>query len=131
MVAMLVMAAAGLAFSGYLSAVNIFNKACAFGETCPLFLGYPACWFGFGMYLVLFVAAAIGMVARNDSVRRGAVKTIFAVSVAGILFAGRFAVQELLGPGITGRLGLSTCAYGLIMYVALCATSLAALLRRR
>lgn len=33
---------AGTLFSGFLSGVKLFTDNCALGETCPLFMGYPA-----------------------------------------------------------------------------------------
>ena len=38
------LASGGTAFSGYLSAVRLLTGSCAFNESCPFFLGYPACW---------------------------------------------------------------------------------------
>jgi hypothetical protein len=58
-VILLALASAGLLFSGYLSAVNLFSGTCAFNETCPYFLGYPACWYGFAMYLIIFLVTGV------------------------------------------------------------------------
>jgi hypothetical protein len=52
------------------------------------------------------------------------------VSIIGILFAGSFVIQELLQARITGTLGLSTCAYGLIFYISMFITSLRGKSRR-
>ena len=51
---------AGILFSGYLSAIKFFSATCAFNEPCPYFLGYPACYFGFGMFLIIFASAWLG-----------------------------------------------------------------------
>jgi len=116
------LALAGLLFSGYLSAVNLLSDTCAFNEPCPIFLGYPACFYGFAMYLVMFFVTGLGVLGRVGY--RKAFLTDVAVSIFGIVFAGSFVVQELLQARITGTLGLSTCAYGLIFYVSIFIVSL-------
>lgn len=108
---------AGLLFSGYLSAVKFFSNACAFNEPCPYFLGYPACWYGFGMYLAMFIATGLAITRKTGYTT--ALKVDLGVSAVGIVFAGSFVVQELLQSRITGVLGLSTCAYGFIFYIAI------------
>jgi|SRR6185369_12769995 len=124
MYALLALTWAGLLFSSYLSAVKLFSNSCAFNEPCPYFLGYPACWYGFGMYLLMFIATAWGL--KGMAAVRSVLKFDIIVSVIGIIFAGRFAAQELLHGSLTGTLGLSTCVYGLIFYVAIFATSVLA-----
>jgi hypothetical protein len=120
---------AGLIFSGYLSATKLLTDTCAFSEACPYFLGYPACWYGFGMYLTMFIFTSIALLGKSNI--KSAVKINLWVSFAGILFAGRFFIQELLQSKATGALGLSTCAYGLIFYVLICIFSLLALKKFR
>ena len=105
---------AGLLFSGYLSAVKLFTNTCAFGEGCPLFLGYPACWYGFGMYAVMFAVTLLGLLGTLP--RKPVAITDLMVSLLGIIFAGSFVLQEIAETAVTGILGLSTCAYGLIFY---------------
>src|ERR1019366_10609833 len=63
-VILFILASAGLLFSGYLSAVNLFSHTCAFNESCPFFLGYPACFYGFAMYLVMFFVTGLGVLGR-------------------------------------------------------------------
>ncbi|MGH7249652.1 MAG: hypothetical protein ACREGC_01640 [Minisyncoccia bacterium] len=109
---------AGVLFSGYLSAIKIFTSTCAFNEPCPYFLGYPSCWYGFGMFLVIFLTATFGFKSPSP---KSAPKIISAVSLLGILFAGYFTIPEI-GKLIYGMktgysLGLPTCAYGLIFYI--------------
>lgn len=64
LVVILVLGIGGLAFSGYLSYREVFTET---GATCPspgapgTVLGYPACIYGFFMYLAVVVAAAIGL----------------------------------------------------------------------
>ncbi|MBU0999384.1 hypothetical protein KKG24_03755 [Patescibacteria group bacterium] len=110
---------AGLLFSGYLSGVKFFSATCAFNEPCPYFLGYPACYFGFGMFLIIFISATLGLLKVISE--KIMLKIITVTSGAGILFAGYFTIPEigkLLGSAETGyTLGLPTCAYGLVFYV--------------
>ncbi len=74
------------------------------------------------MYLILFSVTGLGVLGK---VRYSKVfATDAAVSLAGILFAGTFVVQEVLESRITGVLGLSTCAYGLIFYISIFTMSL-------
>lgn len=122
---LLVLALAGLIFSGYLSAVKFFSGSCAFNESCPYFLGYPACWYGFAMYLVMFIVTLLALIWQTAP--RTAFKIDVAVAFLGIIFAGSFVVQEVAASRVTGTLGLSTCAYGLIFYTAIFITALGAL----
>jgi hypothetical protein len=121
---LLVLTSAGLLFSGYLSAVKLFTNTCALKEPCPYFLGHPACWYGFGMYLLLWLATLGGMFGKIKGVKVFAIDSV--IAFLGILFAGRFFLAELLNSRITGTLGLSTCTYGLIFYIAIFAVSLLA-----
>lgn len=109
---------AGLLFSGYLSAVKLFTDTCALNEPCPYFLGIPACWYGFGMFLVIFSAAVLSFF-KVISIRSLALSNTV-VSFLGIIFAGSFTIPEI-GNMISGNatryaLGLPSCAYGLIFY---------------
>jgi len=122
LIALFILASAGLIFSGYLSATKLFTGTCAFNESCPYFLGYPACWYGFAMYLFMFIATLLGLVRKLPVAT--VLKTDGAVSLIGIIFTGSFVVQEILQSRLTGALGLSTCAYGLIFYVAIFAVSI-------
>jgi uncharacterized membrane protein len=64
--AILAIALFGLVFSGVLSYREVFGGA----ATCPspgapgTVFGYPACVYGFFMYLVITVLAALGLRAR-------------------------------------------------------------------
>lgn len=110
---------AGVLFSGYLSSVKFFTSVCALNEPCPLFLGYPACYFGFGMFLVIFISALLGLLKTMSA--KAMSKVITTVSILGILFAGYFTIPEiskLFSDINTGySLGLPTCAYGLVFYI--------------
>ena len=126
----LALTVAGLMFSGYLSAVKLFSSTCAFNESCPYFLGYPACWYGFAMYLAMFAVTLLGFLGKmKDS---AVLKIDVAVSFVGIIFAGSFAFQELMRSQIVaGQLGLSTCVYGLAFYIAIFILSILALKKTR
>ncbi|MFH1201139.1 MAG: hypothetical protein V1484_02330 [bacterium] len=110
---------AGILFSGYLSATKFFTSTCAFNEPCPYFLEYPACYFGFGMFLIIFSSAWLGLLKNISEKVMSRIITV--VSGIGILFAGYFTIPEigkLLSGARTGySLGLPTCAYGLIFYI--------------
>ena len=126
---LLVLIAAGLIFSGYLSATKLVSGSCAFNEPCPYFLGYPACWYGFAFYFAMFVATLLARFRRVRLV--SALRVDAVISLIGIVFAGSFVVGELSRSAVTGMLGLSTCTYGLIFYVAIFAVALMALGKAR
>lgn len=117
--ALLGLSVAGLLFSGYLSGVKFFSGTCAFNEGCPIFLGYPACYFGFAMFLTMTVLVVAGWFDQLS--REVALRSTLIVSALGILFAGYFTFKELpklFSDGLTAyMLGLPTCALGLIFYV--------------
>ncbi len=125
-IAVAIIGVAGLLFSGYLSAIKFFTKTCAFSESCPYFLGYPACYYGFAMYLVITLFAVLRVSGKCAAVQANSI--ILATSVLGILFAGYFTVGELpvlFNKGFSAYiLGLPTCALGLIFYIVVCALSL-------
>lgn len=112
---------AGLLFSGYLGGSKLITGTCAFNESCPIFLGYPACYFGFIMYLLITIYAGLLLWGKGES--WSPLNAILGVSSLGILFAGYFTLGELpvlfqqgLGAYV---LGLPTCALGFVMYIAL------------
>ncbi len=117
---------AGVLFSGYLSGVKLFSGTCAFNEGCPYFLGYPACLYGFVMFLVMFIASIMGLKQLVQFER--ARNVLRYVSLLGILFAGRFVVQEIVQWVEYGnphyRLLFPTCVYGLIFYIIIFGLSL-------
>ena len=101
---------AGVLFSGYLSAVKMFTTACALNESCPYFLGLPACYYGFVMFLIILFAAVLSFF-KVISIRSLALANTV-VSFLGILFAGYFTLGELptfFSSGISAfALGLPT-----------------------
>ena len=115
----LIISVSGLLFSGYLSFYKLFSDTCAFGESCPLFLGLPACYLGFAMYVLLTVLSAGWFLKKVGE--KSALKLIIAISFLGILFAGYFTLGELpllFENGFSAYFfGLPTCALGLIFYI--------------
>lgn len=123
---LLALSVGGVLFSGYLSAVKFFSKVCALHESCAYFLGYPACYYGFIMFLLLLVFNLLLLTGKMAE--KTASRFVSVVSFAGILFAGYFTLSEL--PLLFARgfgayfLGLPTCALGLIFYVVIFILSL-------
>lgn len=80
----------GLAFSGVLSYEEVFARTAV---SCPApgapgtVLGYPACVYGFFMYLLIVATAALGLFSarrgRGDSRRRQSLTPLDAVSRGG------------------------------------------------
>lgn len=118
--AALALSLGGTLFAGYLSGVKLITGTCAFNETCPYFLGYPSCWYGFAMFFAMTLVAAAALLKKLDAAK--ATRAIAGISFAGILFAGYFVVGEIVQwlsvPAAT-RYGLvlPTCVYGLVFYV--------------
>jgi hypothetical protein len=123
----LVLSAGGVAFSGYLSGVRFFSNSCAFAEPCPMFFGMPACYFGFAMFVALLGVSVAALRAPLAS----DVPVLLNAGIAGLgsIFAGSFAVAELRHGLTTYGLGVSTCVYGALFFLAILATSLTTLLR--
>ena len=120
---------AGLTFSGYLSFYKLINQECALNETCPYFLGFPACYYGFVMYIAITILAATLVFKQLKKVK--ALNYILIVSGMGILFSGYFTLPELpilFEKGLSAyALVLPTCALGLIFYILI--FSLSAILK--
>ncbi|MEY4602216.1 MAG: hypothetical protein RL292_157 [Candidatus Parcubacteria bacterium] len=132
-IALFVLSVAGLLFSGYLSGIKFFTETCAFNESCSYFLGYPACYFGFGMFLALTVVSFQIITSRMYD-RKG-FKWMEVVGILGVLFAGYFTfkeIPELLQSGLRAYvLGLPTCALGLIFYLLITFISSRSLSKRK
>jgi hypothetical protein len=116
---------AGVLFSGYLSALRFLSSTCFADEPCPFFLGYPACYFGFGLFSALFITSVLASARKIPTqIAHYALRTL---SLGGTLFAGYFVVQEFvrdLASGFAiGPLGLPTCAYGLVFFLTIFAFS--------
>ncbi len=117
---------AGLLFSGYLSGVKFFSDTCAFGSTCPIFLGMPACYTGFVVYFVLALIALFAVWRRNLS--RSLLVSITGISLFGALFSGMLALEELsvlFSDGFMAYVkSLPLCAIGFVFYVVVFVLSL-------
>jgi uncharacterized membrane protein len=116
----------GLLFAGYLSGVKFFSETRAFGESCPYFLGLPACYYGFAMYLIITIFAGLHVFHKYDGEKAN--RIVLVTAYLGILFAGYFTLTELpllLSEGLSAYvLGLPTCALGLIFYIIIARLSL-------
>lgn len=118
--AVFALALAGAIFAGYLSFYRLATGECALAEPCPIFLGYPACWYGFGMFAALAAASLAALV--RPAVWPAARRALLVVAAVGAAFAGRYVVPEvsaLARDGARYDLGLPSCAYGLIFYAAI------------
>ncbi|MFA6603398.1 MAG: hypothetical protein WCT10_00990 [Patescibacteria group bacterium] len=118
---------AGTMFSGYLAGTRFFSGVCAFREGCPVFLGFPACYFGFALFSTMFVSTAYAWAFGVRAKWPVAVNTL--IASLGVMFAGSFTVGEIAtwftsGFRAFGRLGLSTCAYGLVFFIIILVVSL-------
>jgi uncharacterized membrane protein len=93
-----------------------------------MFLGVPACYFGFVMFVALLAVSIIGW-ARKSSAHWAADANL-GVSLLGTMFAGYYAVAEITRwarEGVTTYgLGVSTCVYGAIFFLAILVASLLA-----
>ena len=63
--ALFIVSLAGLLFSGYLSYTEIFQQTCAIGGCSATVFAVPSCVYGFVMYLIGLIIAAIGLKAKN------------------------------------------------------------------
>lgn len=112
---------AGVLFSGYMSGVKFFSTTCAFGETCPLFWGMPACYFGFAMFCLLLIFSLLLFFDKWDV--KSLAEALFGASLAGTIFAGYFSIGEIplfLQNGPSAYFfGLPTCVMGSIFFVAI------------
>jgi len=112
---------AGTLFSGFLSATKLFSGKCAFNESCPIFLGLPACYFGFAMFLALFIIA-ISQIKKKE-LDQILINRSVAVSALGVLFSGSLTIREISQGAMGTFFGLSTCSYGFIFFVLMLALS--------
>jgi hypothetical protein len=127
------LALGGTAFSGYLSAMRLLTGSCAFNESCPFFLGYPACWYGFAMFASML---STGLFAYYGNLRvESAARIIGGISLLGTVFAGHFVWIEISSWLASGNsnysLVLPTCVYGLVFYLAILFLSGWMITRRR
>lgn len=103
----------GVLFSGYLSFSKIFLGSCPLNEGCPVFLGYPACYFGFGFFLALLI---LSLLKKLEWLRL--------TSTLAIVFAIYSTYIDLAFPNCPSgvcqySLLLPTCIYGLAIYLGI------------
>ena len=115
----------GLLFSGYLSFTKLVLGECPLTEGCPTFLGYPACYFGFILFLILFILSISALVNLNKT----KLKLLLYISLLSIIFAAYSTIKEYVSPSCLNgicdySLLLPTCVYGLAMYIIIFILSL-------
>ena len=119
----LVLSIAGLLFSGYLSAVKLFSHTCAIDTGCSYFLGYPTCYYGFGFFVLIFLATLANTFCSwgGKKMKTARLHALRAFAGAGILFSVYFSVIEIwkmiTDKIVYGALIMPTCFYGLIVYI--------------
>ena len=118
----------GVLFSGYLSFTKLILENCPLKEGCPIFLTYPACYFGFGFFLILLILSILSFKETS----KNKLKTMFYVSLLAIIFAAYSTIKEYALPSCLNgvcdySLLLPTCVYGLIMYLIIFITTISAL----
>jgi hypothetical protein len=120
--------AAGTAFAGYLSAVRMRSGMCAFDESCPFFLGRPACYFGFALFAGIFVVATAATLLRVRTA--WSVVANLVLSSLGVAFATLMTAREV-GAHTAYKLGLPTCVYGSVFFAAVLVASVLYAVRAR
>lgn len=61
----MIIAIAGMLFSGYLSYTELFRGTCAIGGGCSNIGGIPTCLYGFVMYLIVFIITIMGIKTKQ------------------------------------------------------------------
>lgn len=109
----LVIATAGILFSGYLSYYTFTTGQSA----CELFFfRLPSCFYGLVMYALIFLLCLLML---RSKVRNKVLTVMTVLSIVGILFAGFLTWYVLNNPSCTSLkiLGIPPCVYGLAMYI--------------
>ncbi len=133
---MFALAVMGFLFSGYLTFSRLIMQTCPLNEPCAIFLGLPTCIYGFVMFSLMLIFSGAGAFLKKASgQKRALIKGNLAVSLAGILFAGYFSVKEIfftecIGGACKYSLGLPSCTYGLVFFIAIFALSARALAKK-
>lgn len=113
----------GVLFAGYLTFTKFVLGYCPLKEPCPYFLGYPACVYGLFLFGILLLISALMLFNQKLNSIRALDKTLFWVSLVGIVFALYSTYQELVYVCPVGKcsysLLLPTCIYGLAMYIVI------------
>lgn len=115
----LVVALAGVLFSGWLTYSKVIAGTCPLTEGCPILFGLPTCVYGFIMFGAIMVLAYLLM--SNAKKYAGNVKWISSVALFGILFSGYYSFIEIMYPSCAIKpcaysLLLPSCVYGFVMY---------------
>jgi uncharacterized membrane protein len=117
---------AGLLFSGYLAGVKFFSDTCAFGASCPLFLGQPACYTGFIVYSLLTVIAVLAL-AKKELAKLPLV-FVTGISFFGVYFSALMTFKELsvfFNEGFVAFIkSLPLCSIGLLFFTVIFILSL-------
>jgi uncharacterized membrane protein len=131
---MFVLAVMGFLFSGYLTFSRLLLQTCPLNEPCAIFLGLPTCVYGFVMFTLMLIFSAIGAFHKKAH-HVCMTKADMVVSLIGILFAGFFTIKELFFTQCVGgpckySLGLPSCTYGLVFFIAIFVLSIMSLSRK-
>lgn len=109
---------AGTLFSGYYSYVKMTTEGCPFNESCPIFLGYPACYTGF----IIFCACLLLSTTIYILGQFYLTNALITISLIGVIFSGFYAYQDIFYPNCplgecNYTLLLPTCVYGFIFFI--------------
>ena len=111
----------GVLFSGYLSATRLLSSECATREGCVYFFGYPTCFYGFIMFLVLLILTGLALFSKSKYSPKSLMNGVLWVSLLGIIFSGYFIIQELFISPVCPPDGCTlifpTCVYGFFAYL--------------
>ncbi|MBM3282549.1 MAG: hypothetical protein FJY86_04400 [Candidatus Diapherotrites archaeon] len=116
----LLVALAGVLFSGWLTYTKVITGNCPLREGCPYLLGLPTCVYGFIIFGTILVLTYLWH--SNAKKYKGNLEWISRVALFGILFSGYYSFIELMDPSCPIKpcvysLLLPSCVYGLVMYV--------------
>lgn len=126
----LLLAFGGVLLAGYMTVTRMISNECAFGESCPMFFGIPACLPGLVMFAIILLIVFVGH-AHHKQNRQPRVAIGF-LSMLGVVFSAYYTIIEIpmisAGAAAGGyQLGLPTCLYGLLIFIGIFVTTLASL----
>lgn len=119
----MILAIAGVLFSGYLSAVKFFSQTCAIDTGCSYFLGYPTCYYGFVFFVLILLAALANKFCSwggktMATARLHALRTFAGIGIIFSLYFSAIEIWRMISERMVyGVLIMPTCFYGLIVYV--------------
>jgi uncharacterized membrane protein len=110
---------AGVLFAGYLTVTKLITGTCSFGESCPFLWNHPVCIYGLIIFFTVMISIISLLITPSDRLAR---RYLLYSSILGVLFSAYYSYQEVFNP-ICGnaciyKLGLPTCIYGFIVFVA-------------